>query len=300
MTERRCFVQLIHPGGEHKPDHGAMRKWNRGDHARKFLQVPGRYRPLPDTVDRDDEIVFWGEWEPESRVVARYASPVPAGPQYLYEPFYLHHDRDSWRQNTDPFVFGEQFHYTGCMQHTRNGPTQLRYLAPGSVILFGSCQLRSRFVIDTVFVVTRSIDHSAADWERVLDDRVSRVYREVTLIPWYGSLLPDGQSHRLYFGATPENPIGGMFSFFPCQPSQPGGSGFARPEIVLPGRITPTLNQGTKITSDVRLDEMHRLWRQVADQVIAEGLALGTYAQLPELCSGIVLPAEEHVARRRC
>jgi len=75
MIERRCFVQLIHPGGEHEPDHGMMKQWNRGDHSRKFLKAPGRYRPFLDTADQEDEIVFWGEWEPESRVVARYASP---------------------------------------------------------------------------------------------------------------------------------------------------------------------------------------------------------------------------------
>jgi hypothetical protein len=300
VIERRCFVQLIHPGGEHEPDHGTTKLWNRGDHARKFLKAPGRFRTLPYTADEEDEIVFWGEWEPETRVVARYAAPVAGGPRYLYEPFYRRHDSRSWRQNTDPFVFGDQFHYTGCLQHTRNGLTQLRYLAPGSVILFGSCQDRSRFVIDTVLVTARSIDHTAANWERVLNGKVSRVYRDVTLAPWYSNLLPAGQSHRLYFGATPDNPVGGMFSFFPCQPNVPGGSGFARPEITIPGSITPTLNQGKKITSDVNLDEMRRLWRQVADQVTAKNLALGTYAQLPELRSDVILPAEEPVFRQKC
>ena len=88
MMERRCFVQLIHPGGEHEPDHGTMKLWNRGHHARKFLKAPGRFGTLPYTADQEDEIVFWGEWEPETRVVARYAVPVAGGPRYLYEPFY--------------------------------------------------------------------------------------------------------------------------------------------------------------------------------------------------------------------
>src|SRR5260221_14427577 len=98
MIERRCFVQLIHPGAEHEPDHGTMKQWNRDHHARKFLRAPGRYRTTPDAADQDGEIVFWGEWEPESRVAGRYASSVPGGPRYLYEPFYQRHDSKSCRQ----------------------------------------------------------------------------------------------------------------------------------------------------------------------------------------------------------
>ena len=43
MRERRCFVQFIHPGGEHRPDAGDMKHWNRGRHQRKFLKRAGRY-----------------------------------------------------------------------------------------------------------------------------------------------------------------------------------------------------------------------------------------------------------------
>jgi hypothetical protein len=42
MRERRCFVQFIHPGGEHRPDAGDTKHWNVGDHRRKFLTRPGR------------------------------------------------------------------------------------------------------------------------------------------------------------------------------------------------------------------------------------------------------------------
>ena len=66
--------------------------------------------------------------------------------------------RSSLLQNTDPFVFGESFLYTCCQQFKNNRPTQLRYLAPGSVILFGSHR-GGRFLLDTVFVTRRSRDH---------------------------------------------------------------------------------------------------------------------------------------------
>src|SRR4051812_1450404 len=71
MRERRCFVQFIRPGGEHAPDQGDLKFWNRDQHRRKFLRSGGRYVDGGET--KEGEVVFWGEWEPESRVVARYA-----------------------------------------------------------------------------------------------------------------------------------------------------------------------------------------------------------------------------------
>lgn len=279
MRERRCFVQFIHPGGEHWPDQGDLKFWNRDAHRRKFLTSHGRYVDGGDV--KEGTVVFWGEWEPESRVIARYTDRVPDGPHFLYEPFFVEHHDGAWRQNTDPFVFGEPFHYTGCLQHTRRGPTQLRFLAPGSLILFGSCREKSRFVVDTVFVVADFIDHSAEDWGETLDGRVSSTYRKVTLEPWYRGSPPEGQSHRLYFGATPEDPVGEMLSFFPCRPSEENELGFARPNVHIPGFITRHLTQGKKLARDLSLGEVGELWEQVVRQVEGQGLSLGTYAELP-------------------
>jgi hypothetical protein len=298
MRDRRCFVQFIHPGGEHWPDDGDLKRWNRDQHRRKFLKSRGRYLNGGDV--HDGEIEFWGEWEPESRVAKRYAERVEDGPHFLYEPYFVRHRDGGWRQNTDPFVFGQQFHYTGCLQHTRRGPTQLRHLAPGSILLFGSCRQKSRFVIDTVFVVgEHHFDHSAADHLATLRPAVSDTYWAVTGEPWYSGDLPAAQSHRLYFGATHEQRIGGMFSFFPCRPLDLDGGGFARPEIAIPGFITRHLTQGKKIARDLSLAELDELWETVVAQVEAQGLALGIEAQLPpeRVASGA---AEAPVARDRC
>lgn len=260
MRERRCFVQFIHPGGEHRPDDGDFKFWNRNAHRRKFLKSGGRY--LDRGQPKEGEVVFWGEWEPESRVIDSYVNRVPDGPHFLYEPFFVERGDGAWRQNTDPFVFGEQFHYTGCLQHTRRGPTQLRFLSLGSLVLFGSCRDKSRFVVDTVFVVSEFIDHSVRDWEQMLDGRVSTTYRKVTLEPWYRGSPPEGQSHRLYFGATQEDPVGDMFSFFPCRPHEESGRGFARPEVHIPSFITRHLTQSKKLARDLSVFQNFR-WRDV-------------------------------------
>jgi len=82
------------------------------------------------------------------------------------------------------------------------------------VILFGSGRGR-RFVLDTVFVVgQRWIDHSRRTLD-VLDGKISREYRQITIDRWYAGNVPDDRVHRLYFGATVTHRFHGMFSFFP-------------------------------------------------------------------------------------
>lgn len=282
MRDRRLFVQFIHPGGEHVPDHDGLKDWNTGPHRRKFLTAPGRY--VVAGAMRSDELVFWGEWEPQSRVVGTYLDPARGAPRFLYRPYYSQpaNSLGARLQNTDPFVFGDQFHYTGCLQHTKRGATQLRFLDRGSIVLFGSCREKREFVVDTVFVVDRWIEHDQAN-QRTPEVRgaVSSTYGDVTLDPWYAGDVHPERSHRLYFGATPETPVDGMFSFFPCLTAPAAKHGFARPEIRIDRRITPHLLQGKKLTSLDDAEEARELWAEIARQVEQQDLQLGVHADLP-------------------
>jgi hypothetical protein len=283
VRDKRLFVQFIHPGGEHRPDHDGFIEWNTGLHRRKFLTAPGRY--LEADATRSDELVLWGEWEAQSRVVHTYPDPRSGWPRFVYEPYYTLEagpPREG-RQNTDPFVFGDKFLYTGCLQHTTRGATQLRYLDRGSIILFGSCRERRAFVVDTVFVVDRWIDHDRANQQTPeVRGAVSTTYADVTLDPWYAGDVPADRSHRLYFGATPKSPVDSMFSFFPCLPARVAESGFARPELRIDGRITPQLNQGKKMTPLSNAAQARELWMEVAREVGRQGLKLGVSAELPK------------------
>ena len=280
MDDRICFVQFLHPGGEHAPEVGSRKAWNTGKHRRKFLAIGGHY--LERNGPQNDEIVFWGEWEPESRVIADIVEPLPDGPRWVYQPYYVPTAAHRGLQNTDPFVFGERFYYTGCMQHTKKGSTQLRNLAQGSVILFGSCLHKSHFVVDTVFVVADQIDHSKRDFRDRLHGRVSETFEKVTLAPWYGNMDKRDKSHRLYFGATFESPIEGMFSFFPCLPYKEHPRGFARPIIRIPGVISGAMCQGFKKNVQASASEVGALWEDVRRQIMDQGLRLGIEAALPE------------------
>lgn len=280
MDDRHCFVQFLHPGKEHEPDSRRTKGWNRDAHRRKFLLSPGRY--LGTRGPQDAEIAFWGEWEPESRVVSETRPPLPDGPRWVYEPYYVPPASNRGLQNTDPFVFGERFLYTGCMQYKRGKPTQLRHLALGSVILFGSCLRKSRFVLDTVFVVADHVDHAKRNYCDQLKGHVSDTYCAVTLAPWYGNMIERDKSYRLYDGATFGAPVQGMFSFVPCLPAEVAPRGFARPTIRIPGVITDTHCQGVKLNPQAGLSAVKSLWDEVVDQVTNQGLLLGIGVALPQ------------------
>jgi hypothetical protein len=279
----RCFVQFIHPGGEHGPDRAGRRSWNTGEHRRKFLMARGEYLAGLGTRPTPAELAFWGEWEPESEVADIASRAGRDGPRWLHRPYYVRPtEYGGALQNTDPFVFGNRFLYTLCRQtkpiRGHNRPTFLRDLAPGSLILFGSLK-RGEFVLDTVLVVARGTLHAHDDWTEMLEGRVSQTYADVTLRPTYQTVWP--HELRLYEGATFERPLQGMFSFVPCLPARVGDEGFERPAIRLEGLITPGLMMGAKATRGLSFEQATELWREVVGQVLDRDLALGVRFDLP-------------------
>jgi len=279
--DKQCFVQFLHPGGEH-PIEGDVQGWNQKAHKRKFMLAPGCCTRGHEKYKGD--LVFWGEWEAHSEVVEQIAEPLPAGPRAIVRPFYVVPKSYCGLQNTDPFVF-DGFFYTGCQQRTIRGPTQLRYLKVGSVVLFGSCVGKSEFALDTAFVVDDWIEHDRHNWRQTAAPHVPAVYRDVTLAAWYqplgGCCSEPDDSFRLYFGATHENPLAGMYSFFPCRPYRAGSRGFARPVIRMPGVITGSCLQGKKLNPQPNLAAVGRLWKEVVKQVEAQGCWLGVRAEPP-------------------
>ena len=94
MEDKLCFVQFLHPGGEHEPDHGDCKHWNiEPKHRRKFLRVPGHYRSDSSEAGHSAEIAFWGEWEPESRVVETYPKDAASMSRWLQEAYWQSPDR---------------------------------------------------------------------------------------------------------------------------------------------------------------------------------------------------------------
>jgi len=148
------FVHFPHPGAEHYPGRMSRQPWNTNrKHRRKFLRSPGQYVATAGSL-AEAPLAFWAEWEAPSYVIQRWLEGDHF-PRFLQEPRWERPRIKGFRQNTDPWVFGDCFRYSNCHQLNQRG---LQNLAPGSVILFGSTLgLASgagpRFVLDALFVV---------------------------------------------------------------------------------------------------------------------------------------------------
>ena len=271
------FVQFPHPGAEHRPAHDET-PWNVGKHRRKFLLSPGRYVDHHGQVV-EDNLAFWGEWEPPSRVEQRWHLEGRL-PRAIHIPYWKRPAGGGSRQNTDPWVWGERMLYSNCKQTT--GPerraTSMQRLVPGSVICFGST-IGGEFCADTIFVVA-----SAEPWVPAASDRldVDRAFMVCT----GESLTSTGRDAHmcltLYRSATVDDPFEGMFSFIPARPADNADARFSRPVVDLPGLINPANRQSTwGSTRPLSVEAVRDAWASLRDQVLAQGLFLGVTVQLP-------------------
>lgn len=274
-------VQFPHPGGEHDMSRRQIREWQSGSasHRRTFLQVDGRFRESLDGPDVVGGLAAWVEWEAQACLICEL-DPVAGGPSWLCDPVVdglaPTPEDGSPPQNTDPFVFGDRFRYTACRQPTNR---KLRALGRGSLILLGS-SVGGDFVLDTVFVVAEYIDHTATTYDGLPSSVSSDDHRRFTLDPWYG-WGDDGTTYRLYLGATPDEPVEGMFSYVPCRPQAGDRSAFARPAIHLPPFVDPRVRMQARSSSVVEPKVVADAWRTVADSVMEAGLCFGTRFTLP-------------------
>src|SRR5688572_22993395 len=94
------FVQFPHPGAEHNPGSDVV-PWNVTAHRRKFLLADGHYL---DATERphQGELVFWGEWEPPSRILRHWPRQGRL-PRALHQPYWFRPAASEARQNTDPW-----------------------------------------------------------------------------------------------------------------------------------------------------------------------------------------------------
>lgn len=252
------------------------RSWKLGDeaHRRTFLLSPGTYRDGIGGAEHRGELAFWGEWEGGVDLISE-VDPIESGPRWLCRPDprapYPRSEDGTPPQNTDPFVWGDRFRYTFCRQR---GNGKLRRLGRGSLVLFGS-SLQHRFVLDTVLVVAGWVEHRKP---RDLIGRTDDAHMRATIDPMYG-WGDDKRTYRLYFGATPDDPVEGMFSFVPARPAAGSASGFARPAIYFDDLINPDTRMQARVR-DVGIDKLPQLWQAVTDAVTEEGLVLATELKL--------------------
>lgn len=229
-----------------------------------------------DGVSGTGDMWAWGEWEAESELLRRLNQlGDPGFPRHLWLPYYVRRQH-GYRglHNTDPFIFGERLLYSNCHQRWKS---RLRTLSRGSVVAFGS--KKGEWVLDTVLVVAGSVEYAAGAAPHSLPELVPEAFLDVTAGPLAAN--DAGASFRLYWGATPTDPVDGMFSFFPAVEAG-GDAGFKRPSIELPEEcFTKTLRMGAKSTPGLDADTLRELWESLVQQVRDADLLLGTRAAVP-------------------
>ena len=294
MADKRCFVHFPHPGDEHKHGDGSKIGWSKrkNPHKRKFMQFQGEWTD-EDNNRHPGKLRAWGEWEPEAELICEFDAKDRRQhhPKYLWKPYWVQRGNYRCLHNTDPFIFGHCFIYSNCRQLPRSKSKHgLKKLDRGSVIAFGSKVKReSKWALDTVFVVGDSIPYDPLNPRKALAGKVSDEFLEVTGGPLTGDSklkeLADKQEaleFRLYRGATPNDPVCGMYSFFPALPAS-SNSGFRRPPIVGIEQINSRNWRAPKgYREELTLQELRCLWDSLVAQVREYGLVLGTRAEMPE------------------
>ena len=146
---------------------------------------------------------------------------------------------------------------------------------------------KRKWVLDTVLVVKDSIAFDPLDPHGALAGNVPDAFLSVTGGPLTDdpklARKPVEGGFRLYRGATPDDTVCEMYSFFPARPAS-DESCFPRPVVSLDGdHFNPRSWQAPKgIKRDLPTDALRQLWESLVEQVRGAGLVLGTYAQLPE------------------
>lgn len=278
MTDATAFfVQFPHPGGEHHPPIDDM-PWNVTNHRRKFLVARGRHLDADDRVGEGD-LAFWGEWEPPSRIERRWPAEGRL-PRALHRPYWNRPATDGFRQNTDPWVWGERMLYSNCKQITgpQRRPTSMQALTRGSVICFGST-IDGDFCVDTVLVVASAEPWVPAEADDLRIDDAFKICtgQSITTAPRDAHLRL-----TLYRGATVDDPVEGMFSFVPARRADEADPRFCRPSVRLPGWIKPGSRQSTWGSKrPVPIETIHDAWGSIREQVLARDLLLATRIGTP-------------------
>ncbi len=251
-----------------------IREWNKGDHCRKFILNKGIYIDnVNDVNPKSSDLYFWGEWEGHSIFEPIINTNYRILPNGIHKPF--HSLVNKGTQNTDPYVFGEDFFkYCICKQSN-----MLSNLAHGSLIVFGTVYPSlNKFYIDTVFVTNTS--EKSTDVNANGGNRYSPIYREETLeqLQAYLGVPYTATNNRLYHSKTwwdNKEEKDKYFSFVPCKLSH-DGNGFERLYLHLDDPLfnLSTYPSGKSFLKNCSLTPM-QFWNEIANKAKEQKFKLG-------------------------
>lgn len=254
-----------------------IRSWNKEwTHYRKFIQNKGSYLRNLNFNPQMDELLFWGEWEPQSDfTITGLSGKLKANA--IHKPFISMSGVEI--HNTDPFVFGADFYYSNCKQNRNN----MNNLNAGDLIIFGT-EYDEGFALDTVFVVKNSVTA-----QTYLNNPTSfpLILRQSTLD--LNNLYRNNSSLKLYKGLMYNSKLkkDEIYSFFPCKLKNQGK--FERPllnfkkfNLQIPGART--------VLRDINYSSVSDFWHDLVKQITNQDYYLGIQTDMPPTKNNINFP----------
>lgn len=291
------IIQFLHPNQEALPTNidDKTIKWNNFQtHRRKFLLSNGEYINQNGELKADD-LTFWGEWEPQSEIIKIINQRIHL-PNYLNIP-YLDPSVPERTHTTDPYVFGKNYKYFICRQHSNRHI--LKNLEPNSIILFGSC-INFKFCLDTLFVVSENRKrYSSENIEEIFPfDKRGQFYYSC-IDPIFGNSLcnpeveeedncrANNREEFVCYDSTnyyEVKEVEDIYSFVPCKlydKENIKNSVFTQPAIDL-DFIQPQQTMGIN-SKECTITEIKDYWNDITSQIQKKDLLKGTAFKTPPI-----------------
>ena len=185
--------------------------------------------------------------------------------------------------------------YSNCRQTLPSGaPSALQQLGRGSLVCFGST-LGGAFCVDTVFVVAHAEPWNP-DGPAALGHDPAFQTCTADAITSGGCTAPGPLT--LYYGATIDDPVEGMYSFVPTRRADDPDSRFARPAVTLDGLVNPASTQPARGAGrPLPVVRVRQAWNDLRRQVLDADLLLGIWFQVPDRHDDEEVPPSD---RPRC
>jgi hypothetical protein len=298
------IIQFFHPGGEHGHDKGnkSHKSWNEGKHKRKFMSATGDYLGKDNIFVSNQEMMFWGEWEPNSYVKEFIERDNDKFPKYVHFPYIPKKlpvpdpkacNQKHW-QNTDPFVFGDNFKYAICRQGQKYSGYRICDLSAETIIIFGSLYADKKdgicrsMKVDTVFVVSNMF----IDKKKLLDIKDENLsendkkYFDLSFCYAFKKKEDFPEINKIYTSVKYENrtDYNDMFSFTPAMKriQEKPIKGFRRIEIPLFDQ-TKKQTQTPFFVKDYPIEEYVKYWNDLKNLCLDTTGCIATKINMPKL-----------------
>jgi hypothetical protein len=299
----QTIIQFFHPGKEHghDKDNKNHKSWNEAEHRRKFMSVTGDCLSKDGILMTNQDVMFWGEWEPDSNVKEFYEYNNDVLPRYLHSPYIRKTlptpnsnskscNKKNW-QNTDPFVFGDNFKYAICQQGKKYEGYRICGLKAGTIIVFGSLYKDKQYNtyksmrVDTVFVVSQDyIDKNkllTINFNNLSEN--DKKYFDVSFRMAFPNNTSFPDINKIYTGVEYKNRdrYNGLFSFIPAmkKTKEMPREGFCRIEIEL---FHPTNQPQTSfMVKHLSTDKCIKYWTDLKNKCLSSTGCIATRINMP-------------------